>query len=79
MDSLDWDIVRRASVNGIGDTLKEKGTENMLAELIQSFLNLLVFVNWDIDLEGLRGVPPDQAKESLLSLRGLGLESACDY
>ncbi|XP_050910450.1 transcriptional activator DEMETER isoform X2 [Lathyrus oleraceus] len=74
-DSLDWDAVRRANVNEIADAIKERGMNNMLAERIQSFLNLLVDKHGGIDLEWLRDVPPDQAKEFLLSIRGLGLKS----
>ncbi|KAK7337186.1 hypothetical protein VNO77_17748 [Canavalia gladiata] len=75
MDSLDWDAVRRADVNEIADAIKERGMNNMLAERIKNFLNLLVDVHGAIDLEWLRDVPPDQAKEYLLSIRGLGLKS----
>ncbi|KAJ1376318.1 Permuted single zf-CXXC unit [Sesbania bispinosa] len=75
MDSLDWDAVRRADVNEIADAIKERGMNNMLAERIKNFLNLLIDVHEGIDLEWLRDVPPDQAKEYLLSIRGLGLKS----
>ncbi|XP_027349193.1 protein ROS1 [Abrus precatorius] len=75
MDSLDWDAVRRADVNEIADIIKERGMNNMLAERIKNFLNLLVDVHGAIDLEWLRDVPPDKAKEYLLSVKGLGLKS----
>ncbi|MED6217686.1 hypothetical protein PIB30_019995 [Stylosanthes scabra] len=75
MDSLDWDAVRRADVGEIADAIKERGMNNMLAERIKNFLNLLVDKHGAIDLEWLRDVPPDQAKEFLLSIRGLGLKS----
>ncbi|KAK7244971.1 hypothetical protein RIF29_39800 [Crotalaria pallida] len=75
MDSLDWDAVRCADVREIADAIKERGMNNMLAERIKNFLNRLVDVHGAIDLEWLRDVPPDQAKEYLLSIRGLGLKS----
>ncbi|CAL0310503.1 unnamed protein product [Lupinus luteus] len=75
LDSLDWEAVRCADVREIADAIKERGMNNMLAERIQSFLNRLVDVHGAIDLEWLRDVPPDQAKEYLLSIRGLGLKS----
>ncbi|KAL1352038.1 hypothetical protein HN51_016015 [Arachis hypogaea] len=75
MDSLDWDAVRRADVREIADAIKERGMNNMLAERIKNFLNLLVDKHGAIDLEWLRDVPPDQAKEYLLNIRGLGLKS----
>ncbi|XP_028777192.1 protein ROS1A isoform X2 [Neltuma alba] len=75
MDSLDWDAVRCANVNEIADAIKERGMNNMLAGRIKDFLNRLVEEHGSIDLEWLRDVPPDKAKEYLLSIRGLGLKS----
>ncbi|XP_023928323.1 DNA glycosylase/AP lyase ROS1 isoform X2 [Quercus suber] len=75
MDSLDWEAVRCADVNEIAKTIKERGMNNMLAERIKDFLNRLVREHGSTDLEWLRDVPPDQAKEYLLSIRGLGLKS----
>ncbi|CAK7325315.1 unnamed protein product [Dovyalis caffra] len=75
MDSLDYEAVRSASVKEISDAIKERGMNNMLAERIQEFLNRLVREHGSIDLEWLRDVPPDKAKDYLLSMRGLGLKS----
>lgn len=75
MDSLDYEAVRCADVDEIADTIKERGMNNMLAERIKDFLNRLVRDHGSIDLEWLRDVPPDKAKEYLLSVRGLGLKS----
>ncbi|KAI4300416.1 hypothetical protein L6164_033799 [Bauhinia variegata] len=75
MDSLDWDALRCANVNEIADAIKERGMNNMLADRIKNFLNRLVQDHGSIDLEWLRDVEPDQAKEYLLSIRGLGLKS----
>lgn len=75
MDSLNWEAVRLADVNEIADAIKERGMNNMLADRIKEFLNRLVKEHEDIDLEWLRDVPPDKAKEYLLSVRGLGLKS----
>ncbi|XWS66738.1 hypothetical protein CRYUN_Cryun05aG0226500 [Craigia yunnanensis] len=75
MDSIDWEAVRCADVNEIAKTIKERGMNNMLAERIKDFLNRLVRDHGSIDLEWLRDVPPDKAKEYLLSVRGLGLKS----
>ncbi|KAH1090276.1 hypothetical protein J1N35_017533 [Gossypium stocksii] len=74
-DSLDWDAVRCTDVNEIAETIKDRGMNNMLAERIKDFLNRLVRDHGSIDLEWLRDVPPDKAKEYLLSFRGLGLKS----
>ncbi|CAA3014674.1 ROS1-like isoform X1 [Olea europaea subsp. europaea] len=75
MDSIDWEAVRCVDVNEIAETIKERGMNNVLAERIQEFLNRLVRDHGSIDLEWLRDVPPDKAKEYLLSVRGLGLKS----
>ncbi|XP_031102989.1 protein ROS1A isoform X2 [Ipomoea triloba] len=75
MDSLDWEAVRCADVNEIAETIKERGMNNMLAERIKDFLNRLLKEHGSTDLEWLRDVPPDKAKEYLLSFRGLGLKS----
>ncbi|WCJ19185.1 HhH-GPD base excision DNA repair family protein [Euphorbia peplus] len=75
MDSLDYEAIRRANVNQIADTIRERGMNNMLAERMKEFLDRLVRDHGSIDLEWLRDVPPDKAKEYLLSIRGLGLKS----
>ncbi|EHA8586973.1 protein ROS1A-like [Cocos nucifera] len=75
MDSLDWEAVRCADVSEISETIRERGMNNMLAERIKEFLNRLVRDHGSIDLEWLRDVEPDKAKDYLLSIRGLGLKS----
>ncbi|XVF23387.1 hypothetical protein REPUB_Repub13aG0033900 [Reevesia pubescens] len=75
MDSLDYEAMRNANVNEISNAIKERGMNNMLAERIKEFLNRLVRDHESIDLEWLRDVPPDKAKDYLLSIRGLGLKS----
>ncbi|KAI4365639.1 hypothetical protein MLD38_021605 [Melastoma candidum] len=75
MDSLDWEALRRAPVSEVADTIKERGMNNRLAERIQDFLNRVLRDHKKLDLEWLRDIPPDKAKEYLLSFRGLGLKS----
>ncbi|XP_028768406.1 transcriptional activator DEMETER isoform X2 [Neltuma alba] len=75
MDSLDYKALRCASVKEISETIKERGMNNMLAERMKEFLDRLVREHGSIDLEWLRDVPPDKAKDYLLSIRGLGLKS----
>ncbi|XP_073043482.1 protein ROS1A-like [Primulina eburnea] len=75
MDSADWEAVRCADVNEIAHAIRERGMNNRLAERIQDFLNRLVREHGSLDLEWLRDVPPDKAKEYLLSVKGLGLKS----
>ncbi|KAI3951865.1 hypothetical protein MKX01_021603 [Papaver californicum] len=75
MDTLDYEAVRRAEVSEIAKTIRERGMNNMLGERIKAFLNRIVKDHGSIDLEWLRDVPPDKAKDYLLSIRGLGLKS----
>ncbi|KAB2595028.1 transcriptional activator DEMETER-like [Pyrus ussuriensis x Pyrus communis] len=74
-DSLDYEALKNANVKEISEAIKERGMNIMLAERIQEFLNRLVREHGSIDLEWLRDVPPDKAKDYLLSIRGLGLKS----
>ncbi|KAK4480404.1 hypothetical protein RD792_013476 [Penstemon davidsonii] len=75
MDSLDYEALRNADVRVISDAIKERGMNNMLAERMKDFLNRLVRDHGRTDLEWLRDVQPDKAKDYLLSIRGLGLKS----
>ncbi|CAH8270034.1 unnamed protein product [Arabidopsis lyrata] len=75
MDSIDYEAIRRASISEISDAIKERGMNNMLAVRIKDFLERTVKDHGGIDLEWLRDVPPDKAKDYLLSIRGLGLKS----
>ncbi|KAJ9555007.1 hypothetical protein OSB04_009621 [Centaurea solstitialis] len=74
-DSLDYEAVRTADVNEVADAIKERGMNNVLAARIKALLDRLVEDHGSTDLEWLRDVPPDKAKEYLLSFRGLGLKS----
>lgn len=74
-DSLDYEALRCAHVNQISDAIRERGMNNLLADRIKDFLDRLVRDHGSIDLEWLRDVPPDKAKDYLLSIRGLGLKS----
>ncbi|KAH0895213.1 hypothetical protein HID58_057642 [Brassica napus] len=75
MDSIDYEAIRRASVHEISDAIKERGMNDMLAARIKDFLERIVKDHGAVDLEWLRDVPPDKAKDYLLSVRGLGLKS----
>uniref|UniRef100_A0A2P2KM56 Transcriptional activator DEMETER-like isoform X2 n=1 Tax=Rhizophora mucronata TaxID=61149 RepID=A0A2P2KM56_RHIMU len=75
MDSLDYEALRCSSIHEISEAIKERGMNKMLAERIKEFLNRLVEEHGSLDLEWLRDVPPEKAKDYLLSIRGLGLKS----
>nr|XP_043614167.1 DNA glycosylase/AP lyase ROS1-like [Erigeron canadensis] len=75
MDSLDYEAVRAANVDDVAESIKERGMNNRLAARIKDMLDRLVEDHGSINLEWLRDVPPDKAKEYLLSFKGLGLKS----
>lgn len=75
LDSMDYEAMRCVDVNVISDSIRIRGMNNMLSERIQDFLNRVVRDHGSVDLEWLRDVPPDRAKDYLLSIRGLGLKS----
>ncbi|CAN8298027.1 unnamed protein product [Cochlearia groenlandica] len=75
MDSIDYEAIRRASISEISEAIKERGMNNMLAVRIKDFLERIDKDHGAVDLEWLRDVPADKAKDYLLSIRGLGLKS----
>ncbi|KAI3675769.1 hypothetical protein L1987_85362 [Smallanthus sonchifolius] len=74
-DAVDWDAVRRASVGEIAKIIEDRGMHNVIAERIKECLDRIYRDHGTLDLEWLRDIPPDKAKEFLLSIRGLGLKS----
>eukprot|EP01018_Ginkgo_biloba_P021887 Gb_09301 [translate_table: standard] len=74
-DAMHWDAVRCAEVEAIADTIRERGMNNILAGRIKAFLERLQTEHGSIDLEWLKDIPPADAKDFLLSIRGLGLKS----
>ncbi|XP_073066355.1 protein ROS1A-like [Primulina eburnea] len=75
IDSADWEAVRQASVQEVAKVIMDRGMNNILAGRIKDFLDRMIEDHGTIDLEWLRDVPPDKAKNYLLSIPGLGLKS----
>ncbi|KAJ0972471.1 hypothetical protein J5N97_020430 [Dioscorea zingiberensis] len=75
MDSADWEAVSQADVGVVADAIRLRGQHNILAARIKNFLNRVAKDHGSIDLEWLRNVAPDKAKEYLRSIDGLGLKS----
>ncbi|KAG8387537.1 hypothetical protein BUALT_Bualt02G0031400 [Buddleja alternifolia] len=75
VDTVNWEAVRQARLKELAEVIVERGMNNILAGRIKDFLNRIVRDHGNIDLEWLRDVPPDKAKEYLLSIPGLGLKS----
>ncbi|CAI9276548.1 unnamed protein product [Lactuca saligna] len=75
MDAVDWEAVYNTPVQEIANLIVERGMNNVLAIRIKDFLNRMVKDHGSIDLEWLRDIPPDKAKEFLLSIPGIGLKS----
>ncbi|KAI7734108.1 hypothetical protein M8C21_018907, partial [Ambrosia artemisiifolia] len=75
MDAVDWDAVRRAPVEEIAKIIEDRGMHNVIARRIKEFLDRMHVDHGTLDLEWLRDIPPDKAKEFLLSIEGIGLKS----
>ncbi|KAJ3681090.1 hypothetical protein LUZ60_015579 [Juncus effusus] len=74
-DSVDWEGVRSSDVGKISEAIHGRGQENNLSERIHDFLNRIANAHGRLDLEWLRDVSDEQAKDFLLSIFGLGLKS----
>ncbi|KAI7734524.1 hypothetical protein M8C21_030971 [Ambrosia artemisiifolia] len=74
-DAVDWDAVRRAPVEEIAKIIEERGMQNVIAGRIKMFLDRIYLDHGTLDLEWLRDIPPDKAKDFLLSIEGIGLKS----
>ncbi|KAH7843286.1 hypothetical protein Vadar_014774 [Vaccinium darrowii] len=70
-----WEEVRQATIDEVADAIKGRGQHRVLVERIKDFLDRVVRDHGSINLEWLRSVPPDKAKEYLLSFKELGLKS----
>ncbi|KAK6140001.1 hypothetical protein DH2020_026217 [Rehmannia glutinosa] len=73
-NKVDWDHLRKQTHAGGRERARTANTMDSV-DWDADFLNRLVREHGSIDLEWLRDVPPDKAKEYLLSFRGLGLKS----
>ncbi|CAK9276242.1 unnamed protein product [Sphagnum jensenii] len=74
-DGVDWEAVHHADVEVVAGVIKERGLNWILAGRIKAFLERIRKEHGGIDLEWLHSLPTDDAKEFLLSVRGLGLKS----
>ncbi|CAH9136560.1 unnamed protein product [Cuscuta epithymum] len=73
--ALDWNAVSSSHVDDISKAITDRGMDKKLAERIKNCIDLLKKELGSIDLEWLRNAPPENAKEYLLSIYGLGLKS----
>lgn len=74
-DSVDWDAVRRADLQELADTIKERGMHHILSGRIKAFLETIYEENGSIDLEWIRNLSVERAREYLMSIHGLGVKS----
>ncbi|KAF5781283.1 putative uracil-DNA glycosylase [Helianthus annuus] len=73
--AVDWDAVRRAPVEELAKIIEDRGMHNVIARRIKDFLDRIYRDHGNLCLEWLRDVPPDKAKDFLLSIEGIGLKS----
>ncbi|KAI5077357.1 hypothetical protein GOP47_0007181 [Adiantum capillus-veneris] len=74
-DSVNWDAVRLADLAELADTIKERGMHHVLSGRIKAFLTSVYEEHGSVDLEWLRNLPSEKAKEFLMSIHGLGVKS----
>ncbi|XP_076926825.1 DNA glycosylase/AP lyase ROS1-like [Bidens hawaiensis] len=74
-DVVDWDAVRCAPAEEFAKIIEDRGMQNVIADRIKYFLSRMYKEHGNHNLEWLRDVPPDMAKEFLLSIYGHGLKS----
>ncbi|KAL3634612.1 hypothetical protein CASFOL_021666 [Castilleja foliolosa] len=74
-DFVNWEAVRQTSQEDLSIIIKERGMKDQLAQAIKDFLDRIYKDHGSLDLEWLRDVPPEKAKEYLLSIHRLGLKS----
>ncbi|GFP84798.1 demeter-like protein 2 [Phtheirospermum japonicum] len=74
-DSVNWEEVRKTPYHDLATLILERGTNYLLSGKIKDFLERMVRDHGSIDLEWLRDVPPQEAKEYLLSIPDFCLKS----
>ncbi|CAN4115195.1 unnamed protein product [Withania somnifera] len=75
LDAIDWHAVHAATEDKISKAIMQRGMDKKLALRIKNFINRLILEQGNVDLEWLREVRPEKAKEYLLSIYGLGMKS----
>ncbi|KAH0759874.1 hypothetical protein KY290_023367 [Solanum tuberosum] len=75
LDAIDWHAVHDATTDQVSKAINQRGMDKKLALRIKNFINCLLLEQGNVDLEWLREVEPEKAKEYLLSIYGLGVKS----
>ncbi|KAH0695193.1 hypothetical protein KY285_022290 [Solanum tuberosum] len=75
LDAIDWHAVHAATADQVSKAIMQRGMDKKLALRIKNFINRLILEQGNVDLEWLREVEPEKAKEYLLSIYGLGVKS----
>ncbi|KAL6634417.1 hypothetical protein ACP70R_027088 [Stipagrostis hirtigluma subsp. patula] len=74
-DAVDWESVQRASIVELANCIEVRGQHYVMACRIQAFLTRVKKDHGSFDLDWLRYVPRERAKNYLLSILGLGDKS----
>jgi endonuclease-3 len=72
----DWEAVRRARPASIAAAIKSGGLANTKSVVIKNVLNQILARRGKLDMSFLHTVPLDEAREFLLSLKGIGPKTA---
>lgn len=74
-DKVEWEAVKKASLVDVAKCIAGRGQHYLLALRIQAFLTRIKKDHGSFDLDWLKHVPRESAKEYLLSINGLGAKS----
>jgi endonuclease-3 len=72
----DWDSVRRARPASIAAAIKSGGLANTKSVVIKNVLNQILARRGKLDISFLHTAPIDEARQFLLSLKGIGPKTA---
>lgn len=72
---IDWAALREVAIERLADLIRPAGYYNVKAKRLKNFVTWL-WANFDGDLGRMRDVPLEQLREDLLSVNGIGRETA---
>jgi endonuclease-3 related protein len=72
---LDWAALRDAPVEALAETIRPAGYYNVKARRLKNFVTWL-WERYEGNLDSLRDIPLDRLREELLSVNGIGRETA---
>lgn len=72
----DWESVRKARLSSIAAAIKSGGLANVKSVVIKNVLNEILLRRGNLDLSFLKTIPVGDARQFLVSLKGIGPKTA---